>query len=213
MIENAQQQNRTDQIKRLVALPPNRVEVLLIARGLSPESVEDAEEGLKEAGVVITIADAMDASFAVRDGDLPHGIGRFSDGSIPVFYSALEDETCVAEMKYWCERVASPTDVFDRYYDLLECTFLGVSLQLVQHAQQYPDLVSVTEAGYPFCRAVATWAKLEGAQALHTASARRSEGVCVPVFIRSTLSDPKQRGRFHFEWQSGALVATKIGAS
>jgi hypothetical protein len=84
------------------------------------------------------------------------------------------------------------------YFTLVKCDFSGRAMMLVGREVDHPDLVSPTDAGYPFCHAVARWAQGLGAQALYSRSARRQEGTCVPVFVRECLSNAESLQRYHF---------------
>lgn len=82
-------------------------------------------------------------------------------------------------------------------------------MMLVGLEGQYSDLVSTTEAGYPFCQRVAQWSVGEGAEALHTRSARDDEGTCVPVFRRATLDNARALHRVRF-WAHDEQIAHEI---
>ena len=210
MINGAVQEQRADLVSRLVSLLAESVDATLIKRGLPPESVEDAREGLSAVEVPISPANAVDFSFSARDGAVPFSLGRFGDGHSPVFYSALEEETCVAELTYWQGQQLAATSAHPRYYDVVACDFLGAALILRGHENEYPDLVSATDAGYPFCRAVASWAREQGASALYTTSARRDEGTCVPVFARQCLSNVRRGARYRFSRAPNGVVHERL---
>ena len=78
------------------------------------------------------------------------------------------------------------------------------------YEETYPDLISTTDAGYPFCRSVARWAQALGAQALHSKSARRHEGACVPVFVRECISDGEYIERYRFVARGGNIECERI---
>jgi hypothetical protein len=148
-------------------------------------------------------------SFRPRVDPPDYPIGRFGDGTYAVFYSALEDATCVEEVRHHrrAELLAlqSGQIPFARFFTLVKCDFNGRSLMLRGHERAHADLTSPTAAGYPFCQAVARWARRIGAQALHTASARQANGTCVPVFVRACLANPQTVHRYRFYSRNGVV--------
>jgi hypothetical protein len=202
VIEGAAQQALSEPVLRLIGLSPSSIETILLQRGLNPDALEEVREAVASVGVPFTLEEALAYPFRPSDGEPPYGVGRFSNGQFGVFYSALEEDTCIAEILYYnrvgFEQQRSGNVPFARYYQLTACEFTGSAMMLVGREQQYPDLVSATDAGYPFCQGVALWAISEGADALHTTSARRAGGTCVPVFTEGALSAPRSLDRFRF---------------
>ncbi|WP_224581058.1 RES family NAD+ phosphorylase [Bradyrhizobium barranii] len=123
----------------------------------------------------------------------PFPPGRFGNGQWPVYYAALAEETCASEVAYHLTGQA----VEGRYYSVVSCRFRGDVLNLVGEQNRHPDLVSPTDAGYPFCQQVADEAR-SVVSGLHAPSARHTGGVCIPVLDRQSLSQPQvsHRGRF-----------------
>jgi hypothetical protein len=202
VIEGAAQQDFSEPVLRLIGLPSSSIETILLQRGLNPDALEEVREAIASVGLPFTLEEALVYPFRSLDGEPPYRVGRFGNGQIGVFYSALEEDTCIAEILYY-NRVAFEQQrlgnvPFARYYQLMACEFTGSAMMLVGREQQYPDLVSATDAGYPFCQGVALWAINEGADALHTTSARRAGGTCVPVFTKDALSAPRSLDRFRF---------------
>lgn len=119
--------------------------------------------------------------------------GRFSNGTFPVYYSATEEETCKYEVKYHFRREldneAGPPKEHSRTYNLVHCRFRGAVANLFELKEQYPELTSETQEGYPFCQRIGDEAVETGVQALLTPSARNPRGKCLPVLDRITLSD------------------------
>jgi hypothetical protein len=115
------------------------------------------------------------------------------NGSAPVYYAALEERTCVEELRHHQGRALQP----GKYFAMVSCWFDGIVLLLRGHENSYPDLTSETEGGYPFCQRLAIEARSK-VDALHAPSAREESGTCVPVFSEQTLSDRRitYHGRF-----------------
>ena len=115
---------------------------------------------------------------------------RYSDGSYPVFYSALEAATAEAEIAFWFRRgfVGTPKSSRTAYYQGFRCTFYGVEKDLRSKVREWPDLVH--DSDYSFCNELGSEARAAGLDGLVVPSARH-EGANMPVFVRTALSDPK----------------------
>jgi hypothetical protein len=100
---------------------------------------------------------------------------------------------------------------YPRYYQYVTSVFNGLTLTLCGHEGAHPELVSVDESGYPFCRSLARQALTQGIFALHAPSARRNGGVCVPVFIQQALSNHRSGDFVKFAARNGQIEHEKIG--
>ena len=135
----------------------------------------------------------------VPRGDKPtlFPIGRFGDGSMGVYYSALEEATCERELTFHLHaaflEVGDSLRTQPRYYSLIVCFFSGMVKDFRGGESSYPDLVSESTSGYPFCQSLGRLAVKENIDGFLTASARNAGGTCVPVFARAALSDPEIR--------------------
>lgn len=141
---------------------------------------------------------ALDGPFG-RDGG-----GRYSDGSFPVFYSALEPETAQTEALFWygSRALGSRRKPRTFYYDHVQCAFDGQTKDLREKAQAWPLLsCRDTQKAYPFCNSLAAAAVAEGLDALYAPSARHAGGTCVPVFRRVALTNANVRELFAFSFQ------------
>lgn len=122
------------------------------------------------------------------------GRTRFSDGSYPVYYSALERETTRAEMRYHnALRLLGLGSVPGALIFMREvmCTFEGMTKDLRQQVGNIPHLVGEESTGaYTTCNAIGAEARAEGIDGLLTPSARQLDGSCLPVFSRPALSNP-----------------------
>lgn len=131
------------------------------------------------------------------DKPTPFPIGRFGDGSMGVYYSALEEATCERELAFHLHaaflEVGGSLRAQPRYYSLIVCFFSGVMKDFRGGESTCPDLVSESTSGYPYCQSLARLAVKENIDGFLTASARNPGGTCVPVFARAALSDPEIR--------------------
>jgi hypothetical protein len=189
-------------VLKLASLPREQIEAVLLKRGISAESIPEVKAALGVANVALNAEEAVSYSF--RE---PYGVGRFGDGTFGVFYSAHAETTCIEEIRYRHQRQLaeqrSGTFPHDRYYDLISCDFAGNTLTLLGAEAKYADLVSPTEAGYPFCRRLAKAAVAQRVDAFYTRSARDAYGTCVPIFNRTSITNPQSLARFRFFAEMG----------
>ena len=115
---------------------------------------------------------------------------RFSDGSFPVFYSALAAETAEAETAYWFRKNYAGKPRSDRraYYQGFHCTFEGLEKDLRSRVSDWPDLVH--DSDYSFCNRLGVEARDGGIDGLVVPSARH-EGANMPIFVRQAISGPE----------------------
>ena len=128
---------------------------------------------------------------------------RFSDGSFPVFYSALAMETAQAEVAYWFGKVYAgrPQSARTAYYQSFRCTFEGLEKDLRPKKQDWPDLVH--DSDYSFCNRLGAEAREQGVDGLIVPSARH-EGANMPIFARKAVSDPELEGIVTITYSPGA---------
>lgn len=165
-----------------VSSPPGNVAVDLANRGLDPEAIAFV---MSELPTEITDSTSLEVLINYPFNSFSEG--RFGDGSYGVFYSALEEDTAVAEKEYHASRGAS-ADGLARSFVLLQCTFEGRVEDVTRQAALRPYLIS--DNGYAGCRQLALRAIARGVDCLFAPSARRPDGVCSPVFSRETLTNP-----------------------
>ena len=133
--------------------------------------------------------EAMLDNFFERGGRLGDRT-RFSDGSFPVFYSALDSATTEAEVKHWAPTfLGGPRQPRTQYRWLFRCMFEGNEKDLRRQVETWPDLVH--DSDYTFCNQLGAEAVQLGLDGLVTWSVRRPQGVNVPVFSRCSLSAPE----------------------
>ena len=165
--------------------------------GTDPANIESASSKLTGLRTPITAKDVLDDAFLPRNNTpTPFAIGRFGDGSIGVFYSALEEKTCKQEILFHTIEELNETPSRPRYYRLIECQYTGSTADLRRHELKYPCLVSETKKGYPFCQQLGLEAVEREIDGFFAPSARQIGGTCVPVFSRSSLSEPHTNSKF-----------------
>jgi hypothetical protein len=194
LIQEFSRENVSEVIFRLAALPSESLDVVLLRRGLNPESIRETRAVLAENGTPFSAAEMVKDTFRPKAGyPSPFPIHRYGDGHAPVYYATLEDDTSIAEVRHHLGDSLLPP----RYFAVVSCLFTGAVLILCGYENKYPDLTSATESGYPFCQKLANQARaiVEG---LHAPSARQRSGICVPAFQERSLSNPQTayRGRF-----------------
>jgi RES domain len=209
VIEQYARHQRADLVSKLAALPRESIEAILLKRGIDAESISEVRATLTSVDIVLDARGVVAYSFRP-----PYRVGRFGDGQIGVFYSGLEESTCIAEISYHhSQQLAEQRSgqfPHDRYYHLIVCNFSGVALMLLGEETNHPELTSPTVDGYPFCQRLGKEAASGGIDALYTRSARAKDGTCVPVFSHPTLSNPTVVGRFRFSSQNGDTVHEKL---
>ncbi|MCC7046364.1 MAG: RES family NAD+ phosphorylase [Alphaproteobacteria bacterium] len=163
----------------------------LRALGISLVDTEEALRFLNGDGNAIELIDAP-----LRDDPtFRPSPSRFSDGSWRVFYSAVDWPTAEAEIGYHVIKAAEGVpDATPTYFQCLECAVAGPNYDIREHAATWKFLTDPSESSYPKCQELAAEARRNKSSALQTFSARRPDGVNVPVFDRAALSDPKITG-------------------
>ena len=202
MLENVNVSLRQETVYRLVSTQPDESLMdLLKRRGTDPKHIDVAIEILSRLEVQLTAEELVNKSFSPKHDELtPFPVGRFSDGTFGAFYSALEIDTCKKEVEYHLtaelkesgsERIAN-----NRFYDLIKCNYSGNTASLCGFEDSHPQLISKDKSGYSFCQNIAREAKQRDLDGLLTPSARKANGVCVPVFSRYALFEPSQESHF-----------------
>jgi hypothetical protein len=152
------------------------------------EAIDFLEASTAEAAVTL-----LDAPFRSYTNYKPRPT-RFSDGSWPVFYSALEPETAEAERGHWCRKeVQSTPPVSWRFhYRRLQCRLNGSGYDVRPKSIDWPFLTG--DNTYLPCQALAKEVKGVGASAMLCPSARRETGTTLPIFVREMLSEAEVLG-------------------
>ena len=162
----------------------------LRAQGFDDESVDEMLDLLKARGISDKPEDLCDGPF--RPKPRLQKVGhrtRFSDGTFPVFYSALEPETADAEVRHWFRNIAGkPTKPRTAYYSRFSCDFEGSIKDLRPMHAEWPNLTH--DSDYRFCNSLGSEAVASRLDGLLTPSARNPNGTNVPVFQRRAVSNP-----------------------
>lgn len=211
-------------MKHLVSIPANEIEavtyryasqqrprVFFDAEGYDEAEAAELLDLLKSDGLFDTLEELIEAPFRRKPQLDKLRLTRYSDGSFPVFYSALEVETAKAEITYWFRRfVGSPADPRTAFYSRFSCEFDGKVKDVRPKKTEWSDLTHDTD--YTFCNGLAAEAKDESLDALLAPSARRSTGSNLPVFERKALSNPTTHkvAAVTFEPVSGKVAIREI---
>jgi hypothetical protein len=190
LLDEYERDSRNEVVLKLASLPKHSIEETLLRRGLDPSSIEDAKAVLALVGAPITPNDVVAYSFTKHGTPPAFSKGRFGDGNQPVFYSALEMETCEEEVRHHLKDAIAAVPLA-RFFQFIACDFSAVILDLCGRERDHPELVSKTQDGYSFCQALALTARNDGIQAFHTPSARRTGGICTPIFSRPALANAR----------------------
>ena len=179
-------------VLRLAAIPSQRLETILLERRIKLESLEEILELLSPGDLVTSPEDVLDHAFRPRSThgihDTPFPRSRFSDGTLGIYYSATEERTCKDEIAFHLN--SSGPEGFPRYYSLIISRYEGETVDLRGADKDHPELVSKDDSGYSHCQNLAKSAVEQGHDGFLTPSARAKGGTCVPVFRRSSLSQP-----------------------
>jgi hypothetical protein len=157
---------------------------------LSPQQVRELIEFMGPEGLV-SLDGFLDDPF-----ETPR-IGRFSDGTYGVFYSALDLDTARMEAKDFFDWLVKE-GLISRYayYRCFSVMFQGKVLDLRNLGPGYAYLTA--EEGVAQSRQLAASSREAGIDGFLTASAARARrgetGTCLPVFTRAALSNAEETG-------------------
>jgi hypothetical protein len=167
---------------------PPRVKAALLDLGDDWEALAETVDFLK-ADSDNEASALLDSPFVQKPGYKPEPT-RFSDGTWRVFYSALEANTCEAEVAHWCRKTVQSTPTAQRrfYYRELRCRLRGKGYDVRPQMDTWAFLTG-DFSSYPACHQLAKEAKDAHADAMLCPSARLTGGSTSPVFERRALSD------------------------
>ena len=188
MLEGIPARHHRRTVYRFARLPADE---FLNSLGVGARGERELRELLQEVGYMPpSPGELCDAPFR-RKARLTW-VTRFSDGSYPVFYAALEPETPEAEVTHWFRTFAgTPRGPRTAYYERFSCTFDGMVKDLRPKTAEWPAL---TDEDYAFCNRLGAEAIRASLDGLVTPSARRRGGTNLPVFKRRAISDPESQG-------------------
>ncbi len=208
MLKNLTSSVQRHSLVRLASVSNNSPAKKLRNRGISIESLPTIIDALRKQRIIVESSQLIDENFEPSidpTHPTPYPQTRFSAGGAPVFYSSLEDETSIEEVRYYQVRNGEFHDLETistapaRHFNLFEVDFEGDTLDLFEIKSTCPELTSQDNSGYKKCRELASEARSRLVSAFLTPSARKVGGRCVPVFERKTLGNNirfKAKGRF-----------------
>jgi len=155
------------------------------------EELEETIRFLQSRGVKDKLDDLIEIPFRSKASLHKHGRyrSRYSDGSFPVLYTALEEGTAEAEARHWFPTVmGNPSTSRTGHYLSFSCRFDGATKDL---RPKYSEWNELTKDNYDFCNKLGKEALEEGLDALLSPSARKVDGTTVPVFTRNSVDTPQ----------------------
>ena len=177
-------------IYRLAILP--RDDEFLEDLGLDALGEQELRDLLVAAGHGTSLEELFDAPFRPKRRLVI--ATRYSGGSYPVFYSALDPETAEAEVAHWFSKGfgGSPQGQRSAYYQRFTCLFEGGEKDLREKQREWPELVH--DSDYTFCNRIGAEAVRLGLDGLVVPSTRRENGSNQPVFRRRCNQRSKASG-------------------
>ena len=194
MLDSCLVEGRSESVLRLASIAGSSAREALRDHGFDANIVDDILPILDLLGITLSPEALVSDSFRPRESSSePFAIGRFGDGTIGVFYSALDELTCRNELEYHLSARDAGAELlsYERAYSLIHCRYSGETADLRGYEGDFPQLVSETDDGYPFCQELALEAVQRGISGFFTPSARHQDGTCVPVFSDSAISNPE----------------------
>lgn len=170
-----------DRVFRLLA--PQMLDDALAALGTSPRNARVIEDFLNSTSSRVLAED--DVAFAF---DPPFRVGRFSDGKHGVFYTALEEETAISELRHHVVKRLQAKLSNEAHYMMMSFRVFGNAKDLRPVQAQMPYLSDQNEnSAYPLCQALARRAIRHALDLFIAPSARRAAGSCAPVFFSTSV--------------------------
>ena len=138
MLETCEFQKKKETVYRLACLIPYKsIQNRLTELGLSatPVNVDKISNLLNRLSVPLTTEEVIDDAFQPKTSEVtPFPEFRFSDGTIGVYYSAIEVTTCKREIEYHLRiQIAengSEEIKYTRKYQLIKCNYSGATVDL-----------------------------------------------------------------------------------
>ena len=198
MLEDCATCDQHKTVLRLAAIAQQPLQDIMLRRRIDPRDHEAIARTLASTPMSLSADKVLDDAFRPRpDKPTAFPVRRFGDGTIGVYYSALEERTCERELgSHLGTEIAQAREAgfsHPRHYAFVQCKYRGNTAELRGKETAHPELVSKTATGYPFCQALAREAVSNGIAGFLTRSAREPRGTCLPVFAREALRDPAVR--------------------
>lgn len=169
-------------------------------RGLGAVSPDELVHGVPHAKFI-------NASFAYAK---PREPNRFNPASRGAWYSALAQETCIAEVGYHLTKALSDAGDFNAVIDYTEllASMSGVFVDLrgsPNHQALDPDPV----IGYPAGNSIATWARAEGHNGIIYPSVRHKGGTCIVALWPNVVQSVMQGSLVRLAWKGAPGFVTE----
>lgn len=163
---------------------------LLASLDLDALGIEEVLEDLRQRGVSTSIQEFFFSPFHRTADTSQRFQSRFSDGSWPIKYSALEPATSLAECQHTRKKYVlnNGTRSATLVFSTLSFSFSGDVKDLRPKKTDWPFLTS--DDGYDTCNQIAREARTAGLSGLLTPSARAADGTCLPIFKADATKDP-----------------------
>ncbi len=186
---------------------------VLLEMGLESETGGEMLAFLRDRHKEDSLNSLLDKPFEAKPQLIIPQPTRFSDGTIGVFYSALEVDTAEVEVRDWYLRHAFGATRERRtvHYMSFSCDYAGHTKDLRPHVATLSCLIQDEESGYSDCHRIAAEAVKDGLGGLLTASARKPGGTCLPVFRREALSNATKHEwvAFTFDPETGMISPSR----
>lgn len=181
-------EGRETDLIRLASRPD--IDRFLEQQGLDEKESGEVVQFLKFHGAAFEPKDLVDRTF-MRKPRLAKTryATRFSDGSFPVLYGAMETRTADAEARHWFSRHACGTPARERtvWYTRFTYRFSGKVKDLRPRQREWPALTH--DDDYRFCNKLGAEAVATGLDGLLAPSARNRGGVNLPAFAREAVDN------------------------
>ena len=161
-------------------------------QGMNGGNVDEMTKFLMSRNTSDSRGDLIDSAFRPKSKLLKAPFqSRFSDGTFPVFYAALELETANVEVAYWFRKtIGNPKKPRTGYYLRFSCDFNGTAKDLRPKKNEWTNLTNPHD--YSFCNKLGAEALEIGIDGFLTPSARKTNGTNTPVFSKTSLSNPEE---------------------
>lgn len=141
-----------------------------------------------ESRTALTTKDLVDQIFKGKPRLAKANATRFSDGSFPVLYGAVEPRTAEAEARHWFSKHVSGKPAGERtvWYTRFTYRFSVKVKDLRPKQLKWPDLTHDND--YEFCNKLGAEAVATGLDGLVAPSARNKGGANLPAFARGAVN-------------------------
>ena len=159
-------------------------------QGMNGENIDEMTKFLRLRNISDSRDGVIDSVFRPKPRSFKSRFrGRFSDGTFPVFYAALELGTANVEVEYWFRKtIGSPKEPRTGHYLRFSCNFNGTAKDLRSKKKEWTNLTNPHD--YSFCNKLGAEALEIGIDGFLTPSARKINGTNTPVFSKTSLSNP-----------------------